>query len=181
MPLGTLAKGNDYLSTLWKQCLHHQSYCRLQDVSTGSKNWSCKFYLLFSLLCSDSMLSRKFSSTFADFTLAEFLSHFSLPISLGDLKELFENEVISWIIQNYHMQPILNTCQSLSGGDWDGCVALTAQTDCTGVLFETLYSRKFQEVQFVWMGNLVTFHGLISRMRMIVPLHLCTNMLISWV
>ena len=42
---------------------------------------------------SDSMLSRKFSSTFAEFTLAEFLSHFSLPVSLGDLKEMFENEV----------------------------------------------------------------------------------------
>lgn len=50
------------------------------------------------MLCSDSVLSRKFSSTFAEFTLAEFLSHFSLPVSLGDLKELFENEVGSTII-----------------------------------------------------------------------------------
>ena len=43
---------------------------------------------------SDSELTRKFSSDFSQFTtLAEFLSNFSLPVSLGDLKELFENEV----------------------------------------------------------------------------------------
>ena len=52
------------------------------------------------MLYSDSMLSRKFSSTFAEFTLAEFLSNFSLPVSLGDLKELFENEVNFWNIIN---------------------------------------------------------------------------------
>ena len=44
----------------------------------------------YHILCSDSVLSRKFSSTFAEFTLAELLSNFSLPVSLGDLKELLK-------------------------------------------------------------------------------------------
>lgn len=66
------------------------------------------------MLYSDSMLSRNFSSTFAEFTLAEFLSNFSLPVSLGDLKELFENEVNSEILL---ISFTINYEYYLSGGD----------------------------------------------------------------
>lgn len=44
-------------------------------------------------MCRHSELARKFSSAFSQFMLVEFLSNFSLPVSLGDLKDLFENEV----------------------------------------------------------------------------------------
>ena len=106
MPLGPLAKGYDYLSTLWKQCIHHQPYSWLQNVSNYELVMQILSHLWF-MLYSDSMLSRNFSSTFTAFTLAEFLSNFSLPISLGDLKELFENEVNFRNITNIFFQEVI--------------------------------------------------------------------------
>ena len=43
-------------------------------------------------LYSNSDLSRRFSETFSDCTLAEILSDFSLPISMGELKQIFMDE-----------------------------------------------------------------------------------------
>jgi len=48
------------------------------------------------LVCStlrNSDLSKTFSESFPGISLAELLSNFSLPISLGDLKQLFPEEV----------------------------------------------------------------------------------------
>ena len=71
-------------------------------------------------------MATKFSDDFDDIPLVEFLSNFSLPVSLGDLKELFENEVhfVNTIDAAYltFVSIDLYTLESHS----DGSVAVTA-------------------------------------------------------
>ena len=65
----------------------------------------------------------------------EFLSNFSLPVSLGDLKELFENEVNNLIIIVSVKNTFLHDKYRLSlllGSNSDGGLAVAAQTDCAG-------------------------------------------------
>lgn len=52
----------------------------------------------------NSVLSRSFSETFSDSTLAELLSDFSLPVSLGELKQKFMDDdriikMVVWLLQ----------------------------------------------------------------------------------
>ena len=77
-------------------------------------------------------MATKFSNTFEEFTLVEFLSNFSLPVSLGDLKELFENEVNNLIVSVENIR-CYNCRLSMSlGSNSDGGLAVAAQTDCAG-------------------------------------------------